>query len=143
MFSGLTSLLFLSLMVVDPALSTLSAHYEPEPAECRVIESRHVIGNSNTNSVSDLDNYSRHERVFLVLVQGGMHRPALGVSPRHSTVQDSFEPLIIIIIILRVEDGATQDQCQGLRLPAHCQLLGLDPRLCPEQLPVPLLLFSV
>ena len=58
---GLTSLLFLSLMVVDPALSTLSAHYEPEPAECRVIESRHVIGNSNTNSVSDLDNYSRHE----------------------------------------------------------------------------------
>ena len=47
--SGLCSLIFLALMVVDPALSTLNGHYEPEPAECRVVSSRHVIGNSNTN----------------------------------------------------------------------------------------------
>ena len=51
---GLCSLLFLCLMVVDPALSTLNGHYEPQPVECRVLDSRHVIGNSNTNCLLDI-----------------------------------------------------------------------------------------
>ena len=51
---GLCSLLFLCLMVVDPALSTLHGHYEPQPVECRVVESRRVIGNSNTNCLIDI-----------------------------------------------------------------------------------------
>ena len=41
-------------MVVDPALSTLNGHYEPQPVECRVLDSRHVIGNSNTNCLLDI-----------------------------------------------------------------------------------------
>ena len=38
----------------DPALSTLNGHYEPQPVECRVLDSRHVIGNSNTNCLLDI-----------------------------------------------------------------------------------------
>ena len=45
-------------MVVDPALSTINGHYEPEPAECRVLDSRHVIGNSNTNCLQSLHHQS-------------------------------------------------------------------------------------
>ena len=63
---GLCSLIFLALMVVDPALSTLNGHYEPEPAECRVVSSRHVIGNSNTNCLQS----TRHQTPFYKMMQG-------------------------------------------------------------------------
>ena len=42
--TGLTSLLFLGLIVLDPAISTLSAHFVETPVQCRVVHSQYVLG---------------------------------------------------------------------------------------------------
>ena len=41
---GLTSLMFLGLLVVDPALSTISAHFVERPVSCKVILSEYILG---------------------------------------------------------------------------------------------------
>ena len=74
----MTALVFLCLMVVDPALSTLTARYVATPVQCRVVLSTHVIGRTHVSSPC-LVSRVRHERVRLVLVPGGLHGPALGV----------------------------------------------------------------
>ena len=42
---GATSLMFLGLIVVDPALSTLTGHFIETPVPCRVVYSQYVLGN--------------------------------------------------------------------------------------------------
>ena len=76
----MTALVFLCLMVVDPALSTLTARYVQTPVQCKVVLSRHLIGGTQRHVCSPRHvSRVRHERVRLVLVPGGLHGPALGV----------------------------------------------------------------
>ena len=42
---GLTSLMFLGLIVMDPALSTLTGHFIETPVPCRVVHSQYILGN--------------------------------------------------------------------------------------------------
>ena len=41
---GLTSLMFLCLLVVDPALGILTGHFIETPVDCRVVHSQYVLG---------------------------------------------------------------------------------------------------
>ena len=41
---GLTSLMFLSLIVVDPALSTIAGNFVERSVECHVVHSEYVLG---------------------------------------------------------------------------------------------------
>ena len=76
------------------------------------------------------------------LLSGGMHWPALGVSPGLCRVQDDTTRLLLLSL-LGDQDGGAQDQCEGMRLSSNSKLLGLDPRLWPEKHNIPLLLFTV
>ena len=41
---GMTALVFLGLLVADPALSTLAGHFIEVPVPCRVVHSQYVLG---------------------------------------------------------------------------------------------------
>ena len=70
------------------------------------------------------------------LLQGGMYRAALGMSPGPCRVQDDTHRLHLLLVILLPlpghEDGAAQDQCEGLWLPSSSKLFRVDPRLWTE-----------
>ena len=44
---GMTSLMFLSLIVVDPALSTIAGNFVERSVECHVVHSEYVLGMSD------------------------------------------------------------------------------------------------
>ena len=41
---GATSLVFLGLLVVDPALATIAGHFIETPVDCRVVHSQYILG---------------------------------------------------------------------------------------------------